>query len=291
MFRIVRHDCAAPALPPAKLCGNVRTHAGGVRDRRNMTAMLDEDLSADEGRRVTAILREELAKRRISRQYLADRAGLSISTLEKALSGRRAYTLATLIRLEAAIGVPLRAPAPAPAAPSPAPGPTGLAPGDLGYYSRPSVAPLEGAYVTLRPSFSDRSSIFAYRTLIAWDEAASHLIFRESDRSDAAFTQEGVVSVPNQSGYIYLVTNKHGQYRLITVSRPTIEGEMHGVLASLVAGRGAQLTPVATPIVLVPEARFKEPAFGRVSPGDANHGVYAEYLRRTVEEPFALFIS
>lgn len=254
-----------------------------------MTAMLDEDLSADEGRRVTAILREELAKRRISRQYLADRAGISISTLEKALSGRRAYTLATLIRLEAAIGVLLRAPAPA--AQSPAPSPTGLAPGELGYYSRPSVAPLEGAYVTLRPSFSDRTSIFAYRTLIAWDEAASHLIFRESDRSDAAFTQEGVVSVPNQSGYIYLVTNKHGQYRLITVSRPTIEGEMHGVLASLVAGRGAQLTPVATPIVLVPAARFREPAFGRVAPGDAMHGMYTEYLRRTVEEPFALFIS
>ncbi|WP_246702778.1 helix-turn-helix transcriptional regulator [Starkeya sp. ORNL1] len=254
----------------------------------------DKDLPADEGRRVTAILREELARRRISRQYLADHAGISISTLEKALSGRRAYTLATLIRLEAAIGVPLRAaqpaPAPAPSAASVASA-IGLAPGDLGYYSRPSVAPLEGSYVTLRPSFSGKGSIFAYRTLIAWDEHASHLVFRESDRSDAAFTQEGVVSVPNQSGYVYLVTNKHGQFRLITVSRPTIDGEMHGVLASLIAGRGAQLTPVATPIVLVPAARFKEPAFGRVSPGDAMHGAYAEYLRRTIEEPFALFIS
>jgi transcriptional regulator with XRE-family HTH domain len=258
-----------------------------------MAMILDEDVPADEGRRVTAILREELARRRISRQYLADRAGISISTLEKALSGRRAYTLATLIRLEAAIGVPLRPqPAPTPA-PSPASAASaiGLAPGELGYYSRPSVAPLEGSYVTLRPSFSGKGSIFAYRTLIAWDEHASHLIFRESDRSDAAFTQEGVVSVPNQSGYVYLVTNKHGQYRLITVSRPTIDGEMHGVLASLIAGRGAQLTPVATPIVLVPAARFKEPAFGRVAPGDPLHGTYAEYLRRTVEEPFALFIS
>lgn len=258
-----------------------------------MAMILDEDVPADEGRRVTAILREELARRRISRQYLADHAGISISTLEKALSGRRAYTLATLIRLEAAIGVPLRsqpAPAPSPSL-APAASAIGLAPGELGYYSRPSVAPLEGSYVTLRPSFSGKGSIFAYRTLIAWDEHASHLIFRESDRSDAAFTQEGVVSVPNQSGYVYLVTNKHGQFRLITVSRPTIDGEMHGVLASLIAGRGAQLTPVATPIVLVPAARFKEPAFGRVSPGDAMHGAYAEYLRRTVEEPFALFIS
>lgn len=257
-----------------------------------MAMILEEDVSAEESRRVTAILREELARRRISRQFLADRAGISISTLEKALSGRRAYTLATLIRLEAAIGMPLRTPpAASPAPTASATSAIGLAPGDLGYYSRPSVAPLEGCYVTLRPSFSDKTSIFAYRTLIAWDETASHLIFRESDRSDAAFTQEGVVSVPNQSGYVYLVTNKHGQFRLITVSRPTIGGEMHGVLSSLVAGRGAQLTPVATPIVLVPEARFATPAFGRITPADALHGAYAEYLRRTVEEPFALFIS
>lgn len=251
----------------------------------------DRDLPADEGRRVTAILREELARRRISRQYLADRAGISVSTLEKALAGRRAYTLATLIRLENAIGVPLR-PQPAPSAdPVAAAHAGGLAPGELGYYSRPSVAPLEGAYVTLRPSFSDRVSIFAYRTLISWDEQVSHLVFRESDRSDAAFTQQGVISVPNQSGYIYLVTNKYGQFRLITVSRPTISGEMHGVLSSLVVGRGAQLTPVATPIVLVPEARFAAPVFGRIVPGDTQHDAYADCLRRTVEEPFAYFIS
>jgi transcriptional regulator with XRE-family HTH domain len=55
-------------------------------------------------------VREELARRRLSRQALADLAKISISTLEKALAGRRPFTLATTIRLEEALGASLRAP-------------------------------------------------------------------------------------------------------------------------------------------------------------------------------------
>ncbi len=69
---------------------------------------------------------------------------------------------------------------------------------------------IEGAYLTLRPSFGDKGGIYAYRTEIFWDEAGSYLAFRESERLDAAFTQYGSVSVPNQSGHIYLVTNASG---------------------------------------------------------------------------------
>ncbi len=46
-------------------------------------------------------VREEIARRRWSRQAVADKAGISLSTLEKALSGRRPFTLATVVRLEA----------------------------------------------------------------------------------------------------------------------------------------------------------------------------------------------
>src|SRR5579863_4412921 len=110
----------------------------------------EKQLSAEQSRLVAAIIREQLARRRMSRQHLADQAKISISTLEKALSGRRPFTLATTIRLEEALGVSLRA-----KGPTAAPAPSALAPGELGYYSRPSVAWLEGIYVTLRPSFSD----------------------------------------------------------------------------------------------------------------------------------------
>ena len=53
-------------------------------------------------------MREELARRRLSRQWLADEAKVSLSTLEKALAGSRPFTLATVVRLEDALGTSLR---------------------------------------------------------------------------------------------------------------------------------------------------------------------------------------
>jgi hypothetical protein len=168
--------------------------------------------------------------------------------------------------------------------------PVGVAPEGLGSYSRPAVSWIEGVYLTLRPSFGDRRAIYAYRTEIRWDEAGSCLAFHEADRVDAAFTQHGVVSVPNQSGHIYLVTNTQGQYRMAILGRPTITGEMHGILTTLQAGPGSQLTPVASPIVLVPMAAAGAAEFGRVSPDHPCHARYRDILRRTVEESFARFL-
>jgi transcriptional regulator with XRE-family HTH domain len=250
-----------------------------------MAMTSDTQLSEDQSRLVVALIREELARRRISRQHLADQAKISISTLEKALSGRRPFTLATAIRLEEALGVSLRraeAKAPAPR--------NGVAPGDLGYYARQGVSWIEGNYLTLRPSFGDKDAIYAYRTEIVWDDALSSLAFRESERLDADFAQQGVVSVPNQSGYIYLVTNRQGQYRLVIISRP-IYGEMFGIMTTLQVGRGNQLLPVAVPIAYLPLAILTDPQFGRITAGHPCHEGYRKYLKRTVEEPFALFPS
>jgi transcriptional regulator with XRE-family HTH domain len=253
-----------------------------------MPLAADSNLSHEQSRLVAATVREELARRRVSRKQLADQAKISISTLEKALSGRRPFTLATTIRLEEALGMSLRQANGRPAAvPAPA---IGIAPDELGSYARPAVSWIEGIYLTLRPSFGDKGAIYAYRTEIAWDDACSSLVFRESERVDAAFTQFGVVSVPNQSGHIYLVTNRHGQYRLITVARPTITGEMYGILTTLLAGRGAQLTPIATPIALLPVHTMPDVHFGQIARGHPAYQRYRGYLQRIVEEPFALFL-
>ena len=248
--------------------------------------MSDFNLSDEQSRQVADQIREELARRRISRKGLADQAKISISTLEKALSGRRPFTLATTIRLEQALGVGLRAkPSAVPAAPA-----QKLAPGELGYYSRPAVSWIEGNYLTLRPSFGDRDAIYAYRIEIAWDDQCSSLVFRESERIDVAFTQAGTVSVPNQSGHIYLVTNRNGQYRLVIVSRPTISGEMYGILTTLQVGRGSQLTPVSAPVVMIPLDAVKDIQFGQIRAADRCYGLYRQYLKRTVDDQFAVFL-
>jgi len=247
----------------------------------------DKQLSAEQSRQVAETIREEIARRRISRQTLAAQAKLSLSTLEKVLGGRRPFTLATTVRLEQALGVSLRKGQEA----APAPAVNGdVSPDGLGAYSRRSVTWLEGIYVTLRPSFGDKDAIYAYRTEIAWDAAVSSLVFREGERMDAAYAQFGEVAVPNQSGHIYLVTNRHGQHRLITVSRPRISGEMYGIITTLLAGRGSMLTPIAAPIVFLPIKSVANPTLGRISSDDANYPLYREHLRRTTDEPFALFL-
>jgi transcriptional regulator with XRE-family HTH domain len=250
----------------------------------------DKQLSAEQSSQIAEIIREEIARRRISRQALAEQAKLSLSTLEKVLGGRRPFTLATTVRLEQALGVSLRK------AESAAVTATVALNGDiasdnLGAYSHRAVAWLEGTYLTLRPSFGDKDAIFAYCTEIAWDQAASCLCFRESERLDAAYGQFGEVAVPNQSGFIYLVTNRHGQYRVITVSRPTRLGEMYGIITTLLAGRGSQLTPIAAPIVFLPIKNIQNPTLGRILSDDVNYAVYREHLRRTIDEPFALFLQ
>lgn len=226
-----------------------------------------------------ALIREELARRRMSRAELAAQAKISLSSLEKALSGQRAFTEQILVRIEDALKLKLRTRSAAP---------TGIAPEWLGSYARAAVQWIEGEYLTLRPASGEPDAVYAYRTGIAWDDGQSLLAFHESDRLDGAYAQAGTVSIPHQTGHVYLLTSKHGQYRLAILSRPTIANEMFGVLTTLQTGRGSQLMPVATVLALLPMASLKEkPALGRVSPGSAGHAFYKSILARATGEDFA----
>ena len=209
------------------------------------------------------------------------------TTLEKALSGSRPFTLATVVRIEDVLGAPLRQKPIAP--PAPAPAEIGLAPEAMGSYSRPAVQRLEGDYLTLRPSFGEKGAVYAYRTEIRWDDASSSLAFRESARLDSAFTQKGAVSLPNQSGYIYMITSEQGQFRLAILARPTITGELYGLLTTLQAGVGAQLIPASTSIAYVPLARVPHPKFGKINSREACYASYRAHIDRINQESFARF--
>lgn len=243
----------------------------------------DGELRASESGAIAGRLREELARRRISRQALADMARISLSTLEKALSGARPFTLATVVRIEDVLGTPLRASAPAAAASPAAPA---LAPEHMGSYSRPAVRWIEGDYLTLRPSFGHAGQIYAYRTTIYWDEEAGHLRFAEADRADAAFTQAGFVAMPNLSGHTYLVTSEAGQYRLIMLGRATRERRMFGLLSTLQVGAGSQLVPVSCPLALVPEGQMADLRHGLIPADDPASPAYRAILDAALGEDF-----
>ncbi len=261
------------------------------RNQQLSAPAAEVDLSQDQSRAIAAAVREELARRRISRQRLADDARISISTLEKALAGRRPFTLATTIRLEEALGRRLRDPARPASRPAASSTTSALAPDDLGAYARLAVGWLEGEYLTIRPSFEGVDVIFAYRTEIVWDETASALAFRETAREDSAFTQQGLVSLPTQSGMIYLVTNSHGQYRLGVFSHPTIKGELYGLLTTLYAGTGSHLTPSSAAVALLPLRAWPDPDYGKITPSHPRHAAYRSHLDRIVDQGFARFLA
>jgi transcriptional regulator with XRE-family HTH domain len=238
------------------------------------------ELREVESETVARLLREELARRRISRQALADMARISLSTLEKALSGARPFTLATVVRIEDVLGTPLRAGRATACADG------ALAPEHMGSYSRPAVRWIEGAYLTLRPSFGEPGQIYAYRTEIFWDTDAGHLRFAEAERADAAFAQAGFVSMPNLSGHTYLVTSEAGQFRTIILGRATRERRMFGLLSTLQVGAGSQLVPVACPLALVPEGQIAAPDFGLVGPEHPLSGDYRAILDMALASDF-----
>src|SRR5260370_41432800 len=121
-----RHCSAAPRRMPVvvktALCGFVLDCASATMTGMGAGVTMptpDKQLSAEQSRQIAETIREEIARRRISRQTLAEQAKLSLSTLEKVLGGRRPFTLAPTVRLEQALGVPLRKTldAPVPSAP------------------------------------------------------------------------------------------------------------------------------------------------------------------------------
>lgn len=244
----------------------------------------DEWLDDARAQEIAHKVREELARRRISRQALADLARISISTLEKALSGRRSFTLATVIRLEEALGTSLRGQT------APPPATNASAPDELGGYAHGAVRWLEGRYLTLRPLFGREPGIHAYLTTIAWEPASSLLAFAESERLDN-FAQAGSVSLPHLSGHIYLITSEGGQYRLAILSRPTISGSLYGILTTLLVGHGSQLVPASCPIALLRIGEAAEPVFGRIAPGHPAYASYRAELDAVIERDFARFPS
>lgn len=261
----------------------VRTGAdlSGLAVDPSETTELSDALSRD----LAGKVREELARRRISRQRLADDAKISISTLEKALSGTRPFTLATIIRLEEALQIKLR---PLVSQDSAVPL-SGAAPVELGGYSLGAVKWLEGDYLTLRPSFEIKDTVYAYRTKIAWSADKNCLCFHEAERLDAPFSQKGAISIPNKSGQIYLLTSDEGQFRLAILGRPLISGEMYGILTTLRAMRGGQLQPVSTPLALLPIAK-QTVQFGRIASSDPLYQAYHAHLQRAISDDYVRFV-
>jgi transcriptional regulator with XRE-family HTH domain len=228
-------------------------------------------------------IREELAQRRMARAQLADLAKVSLSSLEKSLAGQRPITEQTILRIEQVLG--LRFPREADKQQQ------DVAAEHLGSYTRPAVAGIEGCYLTLRPAPQDSDALVAYETYIFWDITTSCLRFREHGRADSAYTQQGEVAFPHQSGHIYLITNAHGQQRLMMLSRRAIDGALHGLMLTLQPLRGGRLQPVSMPIAMLPMADEFEKLRGLVKPEAQEYARLKAVLDSVLQEGFAAVLG
>ncbi len=254
-------------------------------------------ISPEENDAFVTKIREALARQNKTRQWLANAARISMSTLEKGLSGKRFFTLSTLVKIEDALEITLRNP---PHIKRTKSGESqdekrhmiGIAPENMGSYSKQQVTPLIQQYLTVRPSFSlKRNCLFTYITELKWDNDIGQLTFEESKRIDDDFTQFGLVAVPHKSGHIYLVTNRHGQHRMVTLSKPTIRDELFGILNSLIVRQAGHMSPISCPIALVPLAHYPEPFLGIIEPHQAIYKDYAALLRKATGDGFCSLLD
>ena len=78
---------------------------------------------------------------------------------------------------------------------------------------------------------------------------------------------------------------------MIVVARPTIKGEMHGLLTTLRSGQGAHLSPIATPIVLKLLKNSEKASFGRITRSHASFAAYSALLKKTLDDNFVAFLT
>jgi transcriptional regulator with XRE-family HTH domain len=229
---------------------------------------------------VAVLIKQELAKKRMSRATLAAEAKISFSALEKGLSGQRIFSENAIIRMEEVLGITLKVQH------------VLSAPDELGGYARTSVSWLEGNYLTIRPSSKKPDDLFTYITDVTWNHERNHMVFHEMARLDSAYAQKGDVAIPHQTGHIYFTTNRHGQHRLMVMQRISRTGEMLGLLLTLQQEKGANLLPVSMPVVLLPVASLKEaPSLGVINPQHRAFDNYRGLLSRVVGQGFASILG
>ena len=94
---------------------------------------------------------------------------------------------------------------------------------------------------------------------------------------------------PTLSGAIYLVTISEGQYRRRPAQPAGRRPALSGILLTLAAGEGAQLTPAAVPIALLPTSRRTDAEVGVIREGDRCYDEYRDCVDRVTGSGYALF--
>ena len=198
-------------------------------------------MSAPEEDPVVARIREELARRPMSREQLAHRASVSKSTVDKLMTG--AYSPKTVAKIEEALGVPLQRLQVV----------SDVAPDWLGGYARSDVEIYLGDYELIRPDTTmPGRRINIYAMAMDWDEGGSRLRMIHHGIERSRYRQFGVISVPEGQPYIFVVSSDGGWHQSCILERISFTRDMSGLMFGLnMVSRANLYRPVVVPMALV----------------------------------------
>ncbi len=165
-----------------------------------------------------------------------------------------------------------------------------VAPVYMGAYTRAATDHFIGTFLTLRPAFSKRDTIIAYRTNIVWDAEWPSLLFEEHERPDAKYQHRGRIYVPSSSMFIHLVSLTKGAMRMVIVSQIDQAGYMRGIITTL-HRKGAMIVPVSAPIVYAQTKDLKEDQLGEIGPSHPCYLPYRAQLDETINDGYARLVE
>lgn len=264
----------------------------------------DATVSAKGQARAIALVRQALIEKKMTQAELADAADCHEKTIQNMLAGK-SVRQQTLFDVCMVLGLPYEevqhlwnggGPLAAaidddrPSTPDTAGHGGDIAPTYMGAYSRAGVDHYLGSYLTLRPAFSERGMIVAYRTDITWDPEWPSLLFAERDRPDAPYAHRGRLYIPASSQFIHLVSLTKGAMRMIVVSQINQEGLMQGLITTL-NKRRAQFLPVSAPILYRQQSDFAATPLGEIRSKDRVHAEYQRLLIETVDQGYAALVG
>lgn len=221
-----------------------------------------------------------MVKEKIKRDELCHRAGISIATLNKCMTGKMRFSEKTVSKIIAIIGIPE----------------THVSDEvesykNYGGYSKIQAKKYAGSYLTFRPSFSEENSIFVYITDISWSDERGSLEFNERGRHDSEHCQHGYISIPQETNFIYFIVNYFGQYRMSVCRRNAISGEIYGLINTLKIVDSWALIPVTTFLHMIPYDSCEIKTTGIVRVNDKNYQFFRKRLERTQSKKLAELIS
>lgn len=225
-------------------------------------------------------INQYLVREKIKREEFCHRAGISPATLNKCMTGKMKFSEKTISKIKDMVFVQDEDKSK-----------------DIdiyenyGGYSKLQASKYIGSYITFRPSFSNSGAFFVYSTEIKWNNKKNVLEFIENNRSDSEHSQNGYISIPLESNYVYFIVNAIGNYRLVISRRDIFSGDIYGLINTLKSVNNGALVPVASYIYMTPLEKCPHKKLGIVNENDEGFSYFKDKLDKIKRKKLVEFIN